>query len=200
MIAAADAARADDRLPRGAAIEPPKIGEQRGRRALPRTPYRPVATSPPHTPPHTGLAELCHEAVRPFPIMIAAADAARADERLPGGAAIEAPKIGERRGRRVLPRTPCRPVATSPAQHRRHAGFGDLCPEAVGIRDHAGIDLAQRLTHRMVPPSGADCGARRARSEEHTSELQSLMRNSYAVFCLKKKTSNLYGERSVFDD
>src|SRR3546814_1583607 len=29
--------------------------------------------------------------------------------------------------------------------------------------------------------------ARAARSEEHTSELQSLMRNSYAVFCLKKK-------------
>src|SRR3546814_2028535 len=28
---------------------------------------------------------------------------------------------------------------------------------------------------------------RNARSEEHTSELQSLMRNSYAVFCLKKK-------------
>src|SRR3546814_3482951 len=29
--------------------------------------------------------------------------------------------------------------------------------------------------------------AARLRSEEHTSELQSLMRNSYAVFCLKKK-------------
>src|SRR3546814_4736180 len=29
------------------------------------------------------------------------------------------------------------------------------------------------------------------RSEEHTSELQSLMRISYAVFCLKKKKSNL---------
>src|SRR3546814_8256699 len=29
-----------------------------------------------------------------------------------------------------------------------------------------------------------------ARSEEHTSELQSLMRNSYAVFCLKKKTTH----------
>src|SRR3546814_7245595 len=28
------------------------------------------------------------------------------------------------------------------------------------------------------------------RSEEHTSELQSLMRNSYAVFCLKKKQTN----------
>src|SRR3546814_2083048 len=30
---------------------------------------------------------------------------------------------------------------------------------------------------------------RRLRSEEHTSELQSLMRISYAVFCLKKKTN-----------
>src|SRR3546814_10028108 len=29
-----------------------------------------------------------------------------------------------------------------------------------------------------------------SRSEEHTSELQSLMRNSYAVFCLKTKTTN----------
>src|SRR3546814_1483640 len=32
--------------------------------------------------------------------------------------------------------------------------------------------------------------AARGRSEEHTSELQSLMRISYAVFCLKKKTTN----------
>src|SRR3546814_5898672 len=31
----------------------------------------------------------------------------------------------------------------------------------------------------------------RRRSDEHTSELQSLMRISYAVFCLKKKTDNL---------
>src|SRR3546814_9835990 len=31
----------------------------------------------------------------------------------------------------------------------------------------------------------------RARSEEHTSELQSLMRISYAVFCLKKKQHNI---------
>src|SRR3546814_2724363 len=33
------------------------------------------------------------------------------------------------------------------------------------------------------------------RSEEHTSELQSLMRNSYAVFCLKKKTINIQTEK-----
>src|SRR3546814_3484287 len=42
--------------------------------------------------------------------------------------------------------------------------------------------------------SGADPAHRPYRSEEHTSELQSLMRISYAVFCLKKKkqTNNLH--------
>src|SRR3546814_7129027 len=35
-------------------------------------------------------------------------------------------------------------------------------------------------------------GVGRVRSEEHTSELQSLMRISYAVFCLKKKHINQY--------
>src|SRR3546814_9720549 len=34
---------------------------------------------------------------------------------------------------------------------------------------------------------GGEAAVVRARSEEHTSELQSLMRISYAVFCLKKK-------------
>src|SRR3546814_4369936 len=34
--------------------------------------------------------------------------------------------------------------------------------------------------------------SRSLRSEEHTSELQSLMRISYAVFCLKKKTNDTY--------
>src|SRR3546814_4545465 len=37
------------------------------------------------------------------------------------------------------------------------------------------------------PPWPDILGAQRGRSEEHTSELQSLMRISYAVFCLKKK-------------
>src|SRR3546814_8335414 len=36
-----------------------------------------------------------------------------------------------------------------------------------------------------------------SRSEEHTSELQSLMRISYAVFCLKKKTKNKYKTNSI---
>src|SRR3546814_2851164 len=35
----------------------------------------------------------------------------------------------------------------------------------------------------------AEGGSRRTRSEEHTSELQSLMRISYAVFCLKKQNT-----------
>src|SRR3546814_8868329 len=38
------------------------------------------------------------------------------------------------------------------------------------------------------PRCCCDIGDDRGRSEEHTSELQSLMRISYAVFCLKKKT------------
>src|SRR3546814_3384697 len=36
-----------------------------------------------------------------------------------------------------------------------------------------------------------------SRSEEHTSELQSLMRISYAVFCLKKKTNSLHYVHTV---
>src|SRR3546814_1124105 len=42
---------------------------------------------------------------------------------------------------------------------------------------------------RRRPPRGAAADAGPLRSEEHTSELQSLMRISYAVFCLKKKTT-----------
>src|SRR3546814_10133598 len=39
---------------------------------------------------------------------------------------------------------------------------------------------------------GSGCAPGASRSEEHTSELQSLMRNSYAVFCLKKnKTQSI---------
>src|SRR3546814_1899161 len=44
-----------------------------------------------------------------------------------------------------------------------------------------------------IPPTeqnAGDVGERIPRSEEHTSELQSLMRISYAVFCLKKKNKS----------
>src|SRR3546814_1859999 len=41
--------------------------------------------------------------------------------------------------------------------------------------------------HRNLRPAAPPRADRARRSEEHTSELQSLMRISYAVFCLKKK-------------
>src|SRR3546814_4606718 len=49
------------------------------------------------------------------------------------------------------------------------------------------------------PDTDADASRDDGRSEEHTSELQSLMRISYAVFCLKKKnntTRNHYTQRT----
>src|SRR3546814_2337258 len=59
------------------------------------------------------------------------------------------------------------PVAINRLQRRRERG---VVPAEVGVRqDRLAVD------------------DRELRSEEHTSELQSLMRISYAVFCLKKK-------------
>src|SRR3546814_7430102 len=72
----------------------------------------------------------------------------------------------------------------------------------IGPADHGpalGGSLGQRLQggarrNGLGPGhAGLDTGRRSAiirRSEEHTSELQSLMRISYAVFCLKKKNKS----------
>src|SRR3546814_9152571 len=82
---------------------------------------------------------------------------------------------------------------------------GGLTFEGDGTRPR--IDIAARLDDTQVPVAKrfwvrnkmseatlhwldtALVDGRLLRSEEHTSELQSLMRNSYAVFCLKKKTT-----------
>src|SRR3546814_4933780 len=45
--------------------------------------------------------------------------------------------------------------------------------------------------------SRAIAGSMQERSEEHTSELQSLMRISYAVFCLKKKIKQISSTRPI---
>src|SRR3546814_7048533 len=50
---------------------------------------------------------------------------------------------------------------------------------------HERPGIVRRSHHEAV-------SAGRGRSEEHTSELQSLMRISYAVFCLKKKTKQTH--------
>src|SRR3546814_8098050 len=52
-----------------------------------------------------------------------------------------------------------------------------------GFLNHASVGRRALLFRGL----GRFAGAPEVRSEEHTSELQSLMRNSYAVFCLKKK-------------
>src|SRR3546814_4398284 len=65
----------------------------------------------------------------------------------------------------------------------------------LGGRRFAGIVVTNYL-HRPLLPMIVDAVAPggaliyETRSEEHTSELQSLMRISYAVFCLKKKKKN----------
>src|SRR3546814_7891858 len=70
-----------------------------------------------------------------------------------------------------------RRLAAEPAERleeAEHLGVG----EGVVLRQHR-----QRAVALLVVDVLAEAG----RSEEHTSELQSLMRISYAVFCLKKK-------------
>src|SRR3546814_2173195 len=55
----------------------------------------------------------------------------------------------------------------------------------------AGLQLLQMLPILHHQRSAPERRVIPSRSEEHTSELQSLMRISYAVFCLKKKTHTL---------
>src|SRR3546814_1680026 len=57
-------------------------------------------------------------------------------------------------------------------------------PAELGTKMAQAARPARRACRRTTRRTG------RSRSEEHTSELQSLMRISYAVFCLKKKTQN----------
>src|SRR3546814_6849204 len=64
--------------------------------------------------------------------------------------------------------------------------------ETEQLRQHQYLDGAtgNRIQGLLVELGGIMRADRHGRSEEHTSELQSLMRNSYAVFCLKKKMKN----------
>src|SRR3546814_5010815 len=63
-----------------------------------------------------------------------------------------------------------------------------LFPYTTLFRSHPAAAPARRARDRGARVGHLPAGPRRHRSEEHTSELQSLMRISYAVFCLKKKT------------
>src|SRR3546814_7284279 len=78
-----------------------------------------------------------------------------------------------------------------------------LFPYTTLFRSYDDLNLSsvegrERLTTRVKYAVRKVCGSRR--SEEHTSELQSLMRISYAVFCLKKKKTQQQNSRTKGSD
>src|SRR3546814_7024342 len=81
-------------------------------------------------------------------------------------------------------------LRTGGAGHPRPGA--DRRAEGAGGRRRAEHDAAGAQPLRLRQRRGAAARHHdpRHRSEEHTSELQSLMRISYAVFCLKKKKTN----------
>src|SRR3546814_10596149 len=62
--------------------------------------------------------------------------------------------------------------------------------DTVGVQHHVAVGDADLGIRAGLDGGLLGTALGRARSEEHTSELQSLMRISYAVFCLKKKKMN----------
>src|SRR3546814_9632952 len=102
-----------------------------------------------------------------------------------------------------LPVRPRSGAASHPAALRRHPDLrgqpAELAIDQVEIRVAQRRQVVARGQHRLEVELGEDqplavaglrqgiaVGIEHARSEEHTSELQSLMRTSYAVFCLNK--------------
>src|SRR3546814_10351729 len=80
------------------------------------------------------------------------------------------------------------------------AHFGEfLAQHADLVRDHPRIvaDARDRRRHAVGGERGLERDQRAERSEEHTSELQSLIRISYAVFCLKKKLK--HNDRTIIN-
>src|SRR3546814_3268159 len=82
---------------------------------------------------------------------------------------------------------PPRDPACSRAAVTGHARIGAVVQQRVE-RAPAGPSTQQPVEHGIEAVRGRDVDAR---SEEHTSELQSLMRISYADFCLNKKNNQL---------
>src|SRR3546814_4010011 len=75
-------------------------------------------------------------------------------------------------------------------QDVRHIAVNDPDVEILPLKDAlTRYDWVQDLMFKLINPTENEHVAQAAesRSEEHTSELQSLMRISYAIFCLKKK-------------
>src|SRR3546814_965694 len=90
-------------------------------------------------------------------------------------------------------------------RHAKKNGYSivrEFCGHGIGREMHEepqvmnfgrpgmGVRLREGMVFTIEPMINQ--GTRKVRSEEHTSELQSLMRISYAVFCLNNKTRNKY--------
>src|SRR3546814_3753957 len=84
-------------------------------------------------------------------------------------------------------------------QDREHAGDGEVARHRQGVHAADGKGhQSQQVTEQYEHEERKDVrGVAAPRSEEHTSELQSLMRISYAVFCLKKKTKHMTLDKEI---
>src|SRR3546814_9669410 len=92
------------------------------------------------------------------------------------------------------------PVERSPSSVAAGLGYASLLDHAKESASPGAytVTLDNRVRVELGATNRTAVGRFTFRSEEHTSELQSLMRISYAVFCLKKKniyTTTLYQER-----
>src|SRR3546814_1627501 len=98
--------------------------------------------------------------------------------------------------------TSCAPLSrkSRAATHKRSCDCSATCDPKLISPASTCCSKPLRQTHKdcgicwssnsTIPACSRQVGTALTRSEEHTSELQSLMRISYAVFCLKKKKKN----------
>src|SRR3546814_2953668 len=136
------------------------------------------------------MAEKAFEAatLEPAARPVAPAAPAVAKAVAPALAKVEAPKTRTVKAKaRPAQKKTAKPVARKAAP--RTAAQKTIAPQSSKTRKAAPKPVAAatkgfRTMNDTVKKFADD------RSEEHTSELQSLMRSSYAVFCLKKKTHN----------
>src|SRR3546814_3590481 len=84
-----------------------------------------------------------------------------------------------------------RPLQGGARRLQRHPAEGARRPFRRSLRRAAPCACPHRSVG-LCARRATDARGDHQRSEEHTSELQSLMRISYAVFCLKKKNNNKY--------
>src|SRR3546814_2389512 len=73
-------------------------------------------------------------------------------------------------------------------------------PVRARIASASGAAVSGPVAMMVRPQPSGGRPSTSSRSEEHTSELQPLMRNSYAVFCLKKNNNNKKNQRQNIEE